>query len=62
MRYCYFCTRVAEIKKPEISHIGDYMIQLEFLYVADGNEKYTITLENRLAVSNKVKCAYKSVI
>lgn len=54
MRYYYICTRMTEIEKTEISHIGDYVAQLEFLYIADRNEKCTVTLENRLIVSNKV--------
>lgn len=39
MRYHYICTKKAKIKETGILCASEYVVQLEFSYFADSNEK-----------------------
>ena len=55
MSYCFTAVRMAVIKKTENDRLDKSVGKLEPSYMAGGSENRAVTLENSLAISQKVK-------
>lgn len=51
----YYCTSIRKAKILTTPNAGENMEQQKLLFIADGNTKYTTTLEDSLVISYKAK-------